>query len=224
VIQAFPAWVTLDPVDSSCEARRIDESNAENEGSCSCASPKVRGRLRRRRQGTRCEGYCNAMLSARLTAPYPRLGTATHMRSAVTLRSMAKARLAGDQPLNRPNLIGKASLNVFEPGGGCEIIAVAKNGFHAGYEEFGFMQEVLCLGQFRGGRCIQRLNLGGGHVSSPSRRNARQLLRTAQYLILSKLTPSSLGLWTTLRQQELDRAQAAADGYLNASLARGHAQ
>jgi hypothetical protein len=50
---------------------------------------------------------------------------AKHMRSAVTLRSMAKARLAGgDQALNGLNLISEATLNVLEPGSRREIIAV----------------------------------------------------------------------------------------------------
>jgi hypothetical protein len=39
-----------------------------------------RGR-KRRGQGTRCEGYCGAMLSAPLTAPCSRLVPAIHMRS-----------------------------------------------------------------------------------------------------------------------------------------------
>ena len=42
----------------------------------------------------------------------------------VTLRSMAKTRLvAGDQVINGLNLIGKATLNVLEPGGRHEMTA-----------------------------------------------------------------------------------------------------
>ena len=48
----------------------------------------------------------------------PRRRTAIHMRRTVTPCSMAKLRLGGgDQTLKGANLIGKASLNVFEPGG-----------------------------------------------------------------------------------------------------------
>jgi hypothetical protein len=46
------------------------------------------------------------------------------MKSAVTLRSMAKTWIAGgDYPLNGLNLIGKAALNVLEPGDHREITA-----------------------------------------------------------------------------------------------------
>ena len=45
-----------------------------------CGAVGSRGR-RRRRQGTRCEGYCEAMPSALLTAPCPRQSPAIHMRS-----------------------------------------------------------------------------------------------------------------------------------------------
>ena len=78
-----------------------------------------------RRQGTRCEGYCEAMPSAPLTAPCPRWVTAIHMRRTVTPRSVAKYGRAGsDQPLNGSNLIGKATLNVLEPRGSREITGV----------------------------------------------------------------------------------------------------
>ena len=55
-----------------------------------CGPVWLRGR-RVRRQGTRCEGYCEAVLSAPLTAPCPRLVTAIHMRSTVTLRSKRRS-------------------------------------------------------------------------------------------------------------------------------------
>ena len=45
-----------------------------------CGAVGLRGR-RMRRQGTRCEGYCEVMLSAPLTALCPRRVTAIHMRS-----------------------------------------------------------------------------------------------------------------------------------------------
>ena len=71
---------------------------------------------------------------------------------------MAKARLAGgDQPLNGSNLIGKAPLNVLEPGGDHEITAVAEKRPYVGDEQVGFIEEVVCLRQLRGGGCIQRL-------------------------------------------------------------------
>ena len=72
--------------------------------------------------------------------------TAIHMRSAVTLRSMAKDRLAGsDQPLNGPNLISKATLNVLQAGGGREIIAVEEKRLHVCHEHMSFKQEVVRL-------------------------------------------------------------------------------
>ena len=61
---------------------------------------------------------------------------------------MAKVRLAGsDQPLNGLNLIGKATLNVLEPGGGREIIAVEEKRSHVSHEHMSFKQEVVRLCQ-----------------------------------------------------------------------------
>ncbi|MGB7916502.1 MAG: hypothetical protein WCF79_14610 [Rhodomicrobium sp.] len=80
---------------------------------------------------------------------------------------MAKTRLAGgDQPLNGLNLIGKAALNVLEPGGDHEITAVAEKGLYVGHEQVGFKQEVVRFCQFRRGKPIQRLSPGGSHASS----------------------------------------------------------
>jgi len=74
------------------------------------------------------------------------------------LRSMMKYRLAGsDQPLDGSKLIGKAALNVLESGGGREITAVAEKRPYVGDEQVGFIEEVVCLRQLRGGGCIQRL-------------------------------------------------------------------
>jgi hypothetical protein len=71
-----------------------------------------------------------------------------HMRNTVTLRSMAKRRLAGgDQALNGLNLIGEAALNVLEPRGGREIIAVEEKRSHVSDEHMSFKQEVVCLCQ-----------------------------------------------------------------------------
>jgi hypothetical protein len=55
-----------------------------------CGAVGPRGR-RRRRQGTRCEGYCEATLSAPVTALCPRLGTAIHMRRRRRLRVRVRA-------------------------------------------------------------------------------------------------------------------------------------
>jgi hypothetical protein len=117
-----------------------------------CGSVHVRGRrvarASVRRQGTRREGYCEAMLSVPLTALSPRRVTDIHTRSAVALRSMTKCRLAGgDQPLNGSKLIGKAALNVLEPGGDHEITAVAEKGLYVGHEQVGFIKEIVCLRQ-----------------------------------------------------------------------------
>ena len=50
-----------------------------------------------------------------------------------------KTRLAGsDQPLDGSDLIGKAALNVLEPGGGREITAVEEKRPHVRHERFGF--------------------------------------------------------------------------------------
>ena len=57
-------------------------------------------------------------------------------------------RLAGDdQTLNGMKLIGKATLNVLEPGGDREITAVAEKRLYVGHEQVGFMEEVVCLRQ-----------------------------------------------------------------------------
>jgi hypothetical protein len=88
------------------------------------------------------------------------------MRLTAALRSMMKGGLAGDQPLHGANFIGKAALNVFEPGGGREIIAVEEKRSHVCHEHISFKQEVVRLCQLRGGGYIQRVNLGDGHASS----------------------------------------------------------
>ena len=52
---------------------------------------------------------------------------------------MAKTRRAGsDQPLDGSNLIGKAALNVLEPGGGHEITAVEEKRLYVGHEHMSF--------------------------------------------------------------------------------------
>ena len=77
---------------------------------------------------------------------------------------MAKTRRAGsDQPLKGPNLIGKATLNVLEPGGGREIIVVEEKRLHLCHEHIGVAEEVARL---RSGKYIQRLNVSERHVSS----------------------------------------------------------
>src|SRR5208337_1388785 len=97
----------------------------------------------------------------------PRCDTAIHMRRTVTLRSMAKRRLAGgDQPLNGLNLIGKATLNVLEAGGRGEITNVEEKRLHVCHEHISFPQEIARLRQLQSGRYIRRLNLSDGHVSS----------------------------------------------------------
>jgi len=69
---------------------------------------------------------------------------------------MAKGRRGGgDQPLKRLNLIREATLNVLEPGGRREIIAVEEKRPHVCHEYIGFTQEVARL---RSGDYIQRLN------------------------------------------------------------------
>ena len=53
---------------------------------------------------------------------------------------MWKGRLAGgDQTLNGMKLIGKATLNVLEPGGDHEITAVAEKRLYVGHEQVGFI-------------------------------------------------------------------------------------
>ena len=55
---------------------------------------------------------------------------------------MAKRRLPGsDQPLEGLNLVSKATLNVLEPGGRREIIAVEEKRPHVCHEYIGFTQE-----------------------------------------------------------------------------------
>jgi hypothetical protein len=128
-----------------------------------CGAVGSRGR-KRRRQGTRCERYCDAMLTAPLTAPCPRRVTAIHMRLTAALRSMVYTRLiGGDQPLKGLNLISEATLNVLEPGGGREIIAVEEKRSHVCHEHMSFTQEIVRLGQFGIGE--ERLSASGGHVS-----------------------------------------------------------
>ena len=53
---------------------------------------------------------------------------------------MAKTRLTGsDQPLDGLKLIGKATLNILEPGGDHEITAVAEKRLYVGHEQVGFI-------------------------------------------------------------------------------------
>ena len=72
-----------------------------------------------RRQGTRCEGYCDAMPSVPLTALRPRLDTAIHIRGAVTpVQSRNTGLLA---VINRSTAwisSSEVTLNVLEPGAG----------------------------------------------------------------------------------------------------------
>ena len=59
---------------------------------------------------------------------------------------MTKGRLAGgDQTLNGMKLIGKATLNVLEPRGGREIIAVEEKRPHVRHEHMSFKQEMARL-------------------------------------------------------------------------------
>jgi hypothetical protein len=82
-------------------------------------------------------------------APCPRLVSAIHMRLTAALRSMTKYRLAGsDQPLDGMKLIGKAALNVLEPGGGREITDVEEKRLHVCHEHMSFKQEDVRLRQF----------------------------------------------------------------------------
>ena len=75
-----------------------------------------------------------------------------------------KYRLAdSDQPLDGMKLIGKAALNVLEPGGGREITDVEEKRLHVCHEHMSFKQEVVRLGQFGIGE--ERLSASGGHVS-----------------------------------------------------------
>ena len=78
--------------------------------------------------------------------------------------SMAKHWLTGsDQPLNGMKLIGKATLNVLEPGDGREITAVEEKRLHVCHEHMSFKQEVVRLRQFGIGE--ERLSASDGHVS-----------------------------------------------------------
>ena len=65
--------------------------------------------------------------------------------------------------INGLNLIGKATLNVLEPGGRQEMTAVEEKRFHVCHEHMSFKQEVVRLGQFGIGE--ERLNASGSHVS-----------------------------------------------------------
>ena len=59
---------------------------------------------------------------------------------------MMKYRIAGsDQPLDGSKLIGKATLNILEPGVDHEITAVAEKGLYVGHEQVGFIEEIVCL-------------------------------------------------------------------------------
>jgi hypothetical protein len=53
--------------------------------------------------------------------------------------------LGSDQPLKDMNLISKATLNVLEPGGRREIIAVEEKRSHVSHEHMSFKQEVVRL-------------------------------------------------------------------------------
>ena len=78
---------------------------------------------------------------------------AIHIRSAVTPRSVAKARLAGgDQPLNGLNLIGEAALNVLEPGSGREITSAEEKRSHVCHEHISFKQGLVRLCQLGFGK------------------------------------------------------------------------
>ena len=61
---------------------------------------------------------------------------------------MTKSKLAGgDQTLDGLKLIGKATLNVLEPGGSREITAVEEKQSHVSHEHLSFKQEVVRLCQ-----------------------------------------------------------------------------
>ena len=63
-----------------------------------------------------------------------------------TPRSMTKRRRAGrDQPLKGSNLIGKATLNVLEPGGSREITGVEEERLHVYREHISVTEEVSHL-------------------------------------------------------------------------------
>jgi len=53
--------------------------------------------------------------------------------------------LGSDQPLDGSKLISKATLNVLEPGGRREIIAVEEKQFHVCHEHMSFKQEAVRL-------------------------------------------------------------------------------
>jgi hypothetical protein len=69
-----------------------------------------------------------------------------------------------DQPLNGLNLIREAGLNVLEPRGRREIIAVEEKRSHISHEHMSFKQEVVRLCQLGFGK--QRLSASGRHASS----------------------------------------------------------
>jgi hypothetical protein len=80
---------------------------------------------------------------------------------------MAKTRSGGsDQPLNGLNLIGKATLNVLQAGGRCEITAAAEKRLYVSHEQVGFMEEVVCLRQLGSSGYIKRFNVSARHASS----------------------------------------------------------
>jgi len=61
-------------------------------------------------------------------------------------RSMAKTRLAAsDQALNDLNLIGKATLNVLEPGGRRGVTGVEEERLHLCHEHISVAEEVAHL-------------------------------------------------------------------------------
>jgi hypothetical protein len=60
--------------------------------------------------------------------------------------------LGSDQPLHASDLIGKATLNVLEPGGRREITSVEEKRSHVCNEHISFKQEVVRLCQLRFGK------------------------------------------------------------------------
>ena len=103
---------------------------------CGAAGSRERWR---RRQEMRCEGYCEAMLSSRLTALSPAPGSGqTHEAHSLPLPMAKPGLLGSDQPLKDLNLISKAALNVLQAGGRREIIAVEEKRPHVCHEHFGF--------------------------------------------------------------------------------------
>ena len=82
-----------------------------------------------------------------LTALMPALGTAIHMRSKSRRFTGETLAYCQRSTARRFKLIGKAALNVLEPGGDHEITAVAEKRLYIGYEQVGFIEEVVCLRQ-----------------------------------------------------------------------------